>query len=119
MAQLVAHLLCKQGVRGSSPLGSTTPARAALVALVLVTASACGDGPAAPDPEPTGPPARLAGTPAYDPHLEPAAAMLPWVPAAATTLTVTDLDEVRRQLGVPELSSADLMSDRSEFWRRA
>ncbi len=24
MAQLVAHLLCKQGVRGSSPLGSTT-----------------------------------------------------------------------------------------------
>ena len=24
MAQLVAHLLCMQGVRGSSPLGSTT-----------------------------------------------------------------------------------------------
>ena len=23
LAQLVAHLLCKQGVRGSSPLGST------------------------------------------------------------------------------------------------
>ena len=27
MAQLVAHLLCKQGVRGSSPLGSTTRKR--------------------------------------------------------------------------------------------
>ena len=27
MAQLVAHLLCKQGVRGSSPLGSTKPAQ--------------------------------------------------------------------------------------------
>ena len=27
MAQLVAHLLCKQGVRGSSPLGSTTGQR--------------------------------------------------------------------------------------------
>ncbi len=27
LAQLVAHLLCKQGVRGSSPLGSTTPIR--------------------------------------------------------------------------------------------
>lgn len=27
MAQLVAHLLCKQGVRGSSPLGSTTAQR--------------------------------------------------------------------------------------------
>lgn len=25
MAQLVAHLLCKQGVTGSSPVGSTTP----------------------------------------------------------------------------------------------
>ena len=25
LAQLVAHLLCKQGVRGSSPLGSTAP----------------------------------------------------------------------------------------------
>ena len=24
MAQLVAHLLCKQGVTGSSPVGSTT-----------------------------------------------------------------------------------------------
>src|SRR5665648_612475 len=29
MAQLVAHLLCKQGVRGSSPLGSTQMARGA------------------------------------------------------------------------------------------
>ena len=28
MAQLVAHLLCKQGVRGSSPLGSTHPPNA-------------------------------------------------------------------------------------------
>ena len=27
MAQLVAHLLCKQGVRGSSPLGSTASQR--------------------------------------------------------------------------------------------
>src|SRR3954447_14896475 len=27
MAQLVAHLLCKQGVRGSSPLGSTAGQR--------------------------------------------------------------------------------------------
>ena len=27
LAQLVAHLLCKQGVRGSSPLGSTTRSR--------------------------------------------------------------------------------------------
>lgn len=40
MAQLVAHLLCKQGVRGSSPLGSTR----ALIALLLVAALvSCGD----------------------------------------------------------------------------
>ena len=36
---MVAHLLCKQGVRGSSPLGSTR----ALLALLLATALvACG-----------------------------------------------------------------------------
>ncbi|WP_344148934.1 hypothetical protein [Nocardioides koreensis] len=65
------------------------------------------------------PPARLAGTPAYDAHEEPAEAVLPLVPATATTLTVVDLDEVRRQLGVPDLTSDDLMSDRSAFWERA
>jgi hypothetical protein len=73
----------------------------------------------APDVRPAGPPARLPGTPTYDPRLEPAAAVLPYVPEDATTLTVTDLDEVRRQLGVPDLTGADLMSDRAEFWRRA
>ncbi len=80
--------------------------------------SGCAEVPA-PDVVDAGPPARLAGTPTYDPELEPAAAVLPYVPADATTLTVTDLDEVRRQLGVPDLTSADLMSDRAEFWRRA
>ncbi len=118
MAQLVAHLLCKQGVRGSSPLGSTTlksTIAAFAVALLLV---GCDDVPA-PDVEPVGPPPRLAGTPTYDARLEPAAAVLPWVPANATTLTVTDWDEVRAQLGVPDLTSADPLADRSGFWRRA
>jgi hypothetical protein len=45
--------------------------------------------------------------------------VLRFVPATATTLTVTDLDRVRAQLGVPDLTSDDLMSDRTEFWRRA
>lgn len=92
------------------------PATAALVLALAV--AGCGHVPP-PDVERTGPPARLAGTPSYDAGLEPAAAVLPLVPATATTLTVTDLDEVRAQLGVPELTSADLMADRSDFWRRA
>ena len=37
MAQLVAHLLCKQGVRGSSPLGSTAGSS-------RVTAARTGNG---------------------------------------------------------------------------
>ncbi len=57
--------------------------------------------PAAHGRTPPSPPARLAGTPSYDAHEEPAEAVLPLVPATATTLTVTDLDGVRRQLGVP------------------
>ena len=120
MAQLVAHLLCKQGVRGSSPLGSTTLNStirrvAALVALLL---AGCGDDPP-PTAEAGGTGRVSPGTPTYDAQREPAAAVLPLVPAAATTLTVTDLDAIRAQLGVPELTSADPVADRSEFWGRA
>ncbi len=134
LAQLVAHLLCKQGVRGSSPLGSTTPTRGRprwsegspgrlaghLLAPVLAVTllAGCSDVPP-PDVPDTGPPPRLSGTPSYSPRQEAAAAVLPFVPESATTLTVTDLDAVRAQLGVPELTSADLMSDRADFWRRA
>jgi hypothetical protein len=93
---------------------------AALVSLVsgLVLAGCGGDEV----PEPT-PLASLTPTttehPAYDPQAEPAEAVLGMVPSTATTLTVTDFDTVRVQLGVPDLTSEDLMSDRSEFWARA
>ncbi|MCK0110629.1 hypothetical protein MWU75_00520 [Ornithinimicrobium sp. F0845] len=40
-------------------------------------------------------------------------------PVEATHLTVTDFDAVRGRLGVPDLTSADLMTDRLEFWRAA
>ena len=97
-----------------------SPRSAGLVlgALLTLTVSACDEVPP-PQAEPTQPPARLAGNPSYDAHQEPARAVLPLVPATATTLTVTDLDEVRRQLGVPDLTSGDLMSDRSAFWEEA
>ncbi|MCW2851772.1 MAG: hypothetical protein JWM84_1436, partial [Nocardioides sp.] len=73
-------------------------------ALVLALAlSGCRDVPP-PDVEATGPPARLAGAPSYDAGQEPASAVLSLVPETATTLTVTDLDEIRAALGVPALT---------------
>ncbi|GAB3774953.1 hypothetical protein FB382_003990 [Nocardioides ginsengisegetis] len=85
---------------------------------LLAALAGCGDdGPPPPDVAP--PPARLSGTPTYDAGLEPAEAVLPLVPATATTLTVTDLDEVRVQLGVPDMTSDDLVTDREQFWQRA
>ncbi|MGZ4449590.1 MAG: hypothetical protein ACXVW4_07315, partial [Nocardioides sp.] len=89
-----------------------------LAAALLTLATGCGsDAPPAPPVVP--PPARLSGHPAYAPQDEPALAVLPLVPADATTLTVTDLDRVRAQLGVPEMTSADPVTDRTAFWERA
>jgi hypothetical protein len=45
--------------------------------------------------------------------------VLSLVPPTATVLTVTDYDEVRAQLGVPDLTSEDPVSDRVAFWERA
>ena len=92
---------------------------AALVSAVLLLALAGCDDVPPPDADRSAAPARLSGTPSYDPRAEPAEAVLPLVPATATTLSVTDLDEVRRQLGVPDLTSEDPMTDRSGFWARA
>lgn len=88
-----------------------------LLCLVALSLLGCDEVPP-PTVDAPSPPARLAGTPSYDAHEEPAEAVLPLVPATATTLTVMDLDGVRRQLGVPDLTSDDLMSERSEFWER-
>ncbi|USQ80573.1 hypothetical protein NF556_02600 [Ornithinimicrobium faecis] len=40
-------------------------------------------------------------------------------PEEATHLTLTDFDAIRARLGVPELTSQDVMTDRLEFWRAA
>lgn len=73
-------------------------------------------------PEPT-PLASLTPTttihPEYDAARPPAAAVLAMVPSDAEVLTVTDFDQARAQLGVPDLTSEDPMSDRSAFWERA
>ncbi|HSX67314.1 hypothetical protein [Nocardioides sp.] len=41
------------------------------------------------------------------------------VPADATVVTITDFDAMRARFGVPDLTSEDLMADRSAFWERA
>ena len=52
-------------------------------------------------------------------ELRPDVAALVLVPADAEVVTVTDLDAIRARLGVPDLTSADLMTDRQAFWDRA
>lgn len=85
----------------------------ALLACVLAL-GACSDDqvrPAADETEATPTPA-----PAYDGNLEPAAAVLALVPEAARTLTVTDYDEVRDELGVGVPADEQ---EAAAFWARA
>ncbi|MEP9384211.1 hypothetical protein [Nocardioides sp. KR10-350] len=88
---------------------------AALALLLAAGAGGCRHDSAAPTPEP--PPAATR-PPAYDGSLPPAQAALALVPAAATTLRVTDYDRVKAELGVPDLSSASPPGDIATFWRR-
>lgn len=54
---------------------------------------------------------------AYDGTLDPSKAVLPLVPAAATTLKVTDFTQVRLTLGFGELDGRSPAADRARFWR--
>jgi hypothetical protein len=82
---------------------------------VALAASACSD-----EVEPVIPPSasEVSETPAYDPLLDPAAAVLPLVPTEATALTVTDFDRIRLDLGETQLSSEDPARVRDAFWGR-
>ena len=91
---------------------------ALLTCLLVPLAGGCAEDPA-PRPSP-----RLADlppdpAPPFDDRAEPAEAVLSLVPQQAEVVTVTDWDAVREQLGQPDLTSEDLMTDRLEFWRRA
>lgn len=92
--------------------------RVPVLLLVAVLAAGCGEkaGPFAEQAPPS--PTRTVA-PTYDPDLEPAEAVLALVPQSATVVTVTDFDEVRAQLGVPDLSSEDPVTDTVAFWERA
>ena len=40
------------------------------------------------------------------------------IPESATVATLTDFDQIRVRFGVPDLTSADLMTDRIAFWKQ-
>ncbi|MBJ7358348.1 hypothetical protein [Nocardioides sp.] len=88
---------------------------AALVATLVL--SGCGD-----DDTKFLPPEEAAVeayTPTFDGSLEAAAAVLPLVPEDVVTVTVTDFEQVRLQMGLPDLSTEDAAADRDAFWVRA
>jgi hypothetical protein len=88
----------------------------ATIGLYLGTRDDETDGSAAPPTtSPTGSVAPL--TP--DVVLRPDVAALVLIPMDAEFATITDLDAIRERLGVPDLTSADLMTERQAFWDRA
>jgi hypothetical protein len=107
---------------GRARAGTGRPRSRAVVltgALLALAAAGCGEEqPLRPAPEPDRP---VHVVPEYDAERElaPTRAALALVPAEATVVTVTDFDEARAQLGVPDLTSEDLMADRTDFWERA
>ena len=88
---------------------------ALLAGLVVLPAGGCGEDPAPPPAAPPRP-TRPDPAPPFDDRAEPAEAVLALVPQQAEVVTVTDWDAVRVQLGQPDLTSEDLMTDRLEFW---
>lgn len=103
-------------MRSWGPVTSPVVALVALVALGVAgcTAEESAPAPAAPLEEPT------ASAPMeYDASLASATAVLPLVPADATTLAVTDFEQVRLVLGASLLTSESPAGERSRFWRQA
>ncbi len=86
-----------------------------LVAVLL--ASGCSDD----GPEQASPSAAPSETqaPAYDGSLEPSAAVLALVPEDVATVTVTDFDQVRVELGMGELTDRSTPEEVAAFWERA
>lgn len=89
----------------------------AALALVALLSVACSGG--SPDPKPGPSPSSPTVAASYDPLAEPAAAVLPLVPEDTATVTVTDFDRIRLQLGASELTSKSPREERDAFWRRA
>lgn len=86
-----------------------------LLACALLLAACSGD----PKPVYQEEPAPQAVVTEYDASLEPSAAVLSLVPEAATTLTVTDFDQLRLVLGFAALDGASPDRERTAFWAKA
>ena len=87
--------------------------------VVFLLARSRDDEPEATDPGPTPSPTMSVAPLTPDTTLQPEATALVLVPAEAEQVTITDLDAIRARLGVPDLTSEDLMTDRQAFWDRA
>ena len=87
-----------------------------LLAVVLLVSGCSDDEPeqASPDAAPSETQAR-----AYDAALEPSAAVLALVPEDADTVTVTDFDQVRVELGMDSLTGRSTPEEVATFWQRA
>ena len=84
----------------------------------LAVLAACGDPELTAQVLPPEPTVTIAPYDADDDVVAGQAA-LTLIPADATVVTITDFDESRATLGVPDLTSDDLMSDRTDYWERA
>lgn len=89
------------------------------VAVLATVAAGCGE-----EADPVPPTAGTPSTPplpayAADTRTPAARAALALVPESATEVTVTDFDESRAALGVPDLTSESLATDRTAYWERA
>ena len=92
--------------------GAVVPA---LVCVVL--AGGCAAEHAAPTPTPRS--IVPSAIPPYDASLPPARAVQALVPLRARTLRLVDFAQIRRQVGLPELTSHSTPQDRTRFARRA
>lgn len=98
----------------SGKIGRVRAAAIGAVALVVATLAGCAT-PAKPVYQQQPRNEHVIET--YDGTLDPSAAVLPLVPAAATQLEVTDLDQLRLTLGFGELTGRSSAADRDRFWR--
>lgn len=86
-----------------------------VLGLLCTLVAGCASEPSAPAPPPSPP---VSEAPPYDAALPPAQAALLLAPDEATNLRVVDWDVVRRDVGLPGLSSASTGADRVAFRRR-
>ncbi|MDO9494909.1 MAG: hypothetical protein Q7J48_04335 [Nocardioides sp.] len=91
------------------------------VTVLVVALAVTGCSADEPDPAPAPPLAAPTetGPPAYDEALASASAVLALVPADATTLAVTDFEQVRLLLGASLLTGESPAAERERFWRQA